>query len=369
MKIADLEVRRYVDRGAGREIVVVTVLSDQGLSGLGFANAAVSRGVSTGPLLQALLEQQLKPLIVGEDPLLNEDLWQRLYGSVAARLGRRGMPMACLAAIDFALWDIKAKALGVPLSMLLGGRRERIATYVNAGHQLPPDQLAERAAAYVAAGHTAIKIRAGLSAVSLAEASRRVAAVREAIGPATRLMVDVNGTWDAETAIEMLKQWQRYDVYWLEEPVAPDNVAGYVRVRQRAGTTLIAGGEQHVGVGEFFGLLSAQAIDFAQPNAAATGGITDWLKIYHLATAFSIPVSPWNLQPIHIHLAAALPNVKWIEYFLPDNPLHDFQTRLWSGPHIEEVRDETGVYLRPPASPGIGLTLDETEAARTLVSS
>jgi D-arabinonate dehydratase len=373
MRITDLTVKRYADHqpvadlAAGREVVVAWIHTDQGVTGLGFTNAPVVRGGSAGDLVATLLRRHIRPVILGENPLLNELLWQRIYDALAARIGRRGMVMGCLAAVDFALWDIKAKALGVPVSELLGGRRERIPTYVNAGHQLPAQQLAERAFTYVSEGHTSIKIRGSSTAVSLDEATRRVQAVREAVGPHVKLMVDVNGTWDATTAIRQLKLWEPFDIYWLEEPVPPDDVAGYVRVRERAGSTFIAGGEQHVGVGEFRALISQGAIDFAQPNAGATGGITDWLRIYHLATAFSIQVSPWNLQPIHVHLAAALPNVKWIEYFLADNPLHDFQTRLWKGPLIQEIRDEDGVYLIPPDGPGLGLALDDAEAERALV--
>jgi L-alanine-DL-glutamate epimerase-like enolase superfamily enzyme len=373
MKVVDLRVERYADRRAvadlapGREVVVVTLTTDDGLTGTGFTNAAVLRGGSMGATTADILTQHLKPIVVGQSAMLTDQLWQRMYQSVATRVGRRGMVIGCIAAVDFALWDLKARAAGVPLSDLLGGRRERIPTYANAGHQLSPDALAQRAAEYVKAGHTAIKIRGSATAVSLDEATRRVEAVREAIGPAVKLMVDVNGTWDAETAIRQLDRWQRFDVYWLEEPVPPEDIPGYVRVRKRAGSTFIAGGEQHVGVSDFRALIGEGAIDIAQPNAAATGGITDWLRIYHLCTAFNVAVSPWNLQPIHIHMAAALPNVKWIEYFLPDNPLYDFQSRLWRGPQMREVRDATGVYLVPPEAPGLGLELDPEEADRALV--
>jgi L-rhamnonate dehydratase len=373
MQIVNLLVSRYADArpvadlAPGREIVVVTLTTDAGITGTGFTSASVLRHGSTGEMVAAVLEQHLAPLVVGQDPMLTEQHWQRMYAAVAARLGRRGMAMGCIAAVDFALWDLKARIAGVPLCNLLGGRRERIPTYANAGHQLPPDDLARRAAEYVAAGHTALKIRGSATAVSLDEATRRVEAVREAIGPAVKLMVDVNGTWDVDTAIRQLKRWEPFDVYWLEEPVPPEDIAGYVRVRARAGGTLIAGGEQHVGVGEFRALVTEGAVDVAQPNAAATGGITDWLRLYALCSAFSVAVSPWNLQPIHIHMAAALPNVRWIEYFLPDNPLHDFQTRLWRGPRLREVRDESGVFLLPPDAPGLGLELDPEEAERALV--
>ena len=216
-------------------------------------------------------------------------------------------------------------------------------------------------------GHTALKIRGSATYVSLREATERVKHVREAIGPDVKLMVDVNGTWDVDTAIQQLKRWEPYDVYWLEEPVPPDDIPGYVRVRQRAGRTYIAGGEQHVGVPEFRQLIEQGAVDIVQPNAAITGGITDWLRIHALATLSSVPVSPWNLQMVHIHLAAGLPNVKWIEYFMADNPLLEFQSRLFRGPVLREEATEDGIFLVPPDAPGLGLALDEAVAAATLV--
>ena len=247
------------------------------------------------------------------------------------------------------------------------GGGPRVATYANCAHHLPPDKLAEKAAGYVKQGHTALKIRGSATYVSLREATERVKHVREAIGPDVKLMVDVNGTWDVDTAIQQLKRWEPYDVYWLEEPVPPDDIPGYVRVRQRAGRTYIVGGEQHVGVPEFRQLIEQGAVDIVQPNAAITGGITDWLRIHALATLSSVPVSPWNLQMVHIHLAAGLPNVKWIEYFMADNPLLEFQSRLFRGPVLREEATEDGIFLVPPDTPGLGLALDEAVAAASLV--
>jgi L-alanine-DL-glutamate epimerase-like enolase superfamily enzyme len=117
---------------------------------------------------------------------------------------------------------------------LFGDTRERVPTYVNCAHHLPPDELAAKAASYVAAGHRALKIRGSKSYVTTDVATARVKAVREAIGPDIKLMVDVNGTWDVATAIHQLKVWEPYDVYWLEEPVPPHDIAGYARVKARA---------------------------------------------------------------------------------------------------------------------------------------
>jgi L-alanine-DL-glutamate epimerase-like enolase superfamily enzyme len=366
VKITDVTVRRYSVSRDPREymgdIQIVAVHTDAGVTGMGFVTAPST----TSDIAAALIRRTLKAAVVGEDPLLTEDLWRRMYDAVPRR-GGEGIVRMCLAGVDFALWDLKGKLLNAPVSALLGGRRARVATYANCAHHLPPEKLAEKAADYVKRGHTALKIRGSATYVSVAEATERVKHVREAIGPDVRLMVDVNGTWDVDTAIQQLKRWERYDVYWLEEPVPPDDVPGYVRIRHRAGRTYIAGGEQHVGVPEFRQLIAQGAVDVVQPNAAITGGITDWLRIHALATLSSVPVSPWNLQMIHIHLAAGLPNVKWVEYFMADNPLLAFQGRLFRGPLLREEATPEGIFLIPPDGPGLGLELDDAVAATSLV--
>ena len=139
-------------------------------------------------------------------------------------------------------------------------------------------------------------------------------------------------------------------------------------MRRHAGSTLIVGGEQHAGLAEFRTLIEHDAVDIVQPNAAVTGGITDWLRIHAYATAHNVPVSPWNLQPIHLHMAAGLPNVQWIEYFMPDNALLEFQTKLFAEPTMREVRTDEGVFLLAPEARGLGLALDPEMAERSLVS-
>jgi L-alanine-DL-glutamate epimerase-like enolase superfamily enzyme len=367
VKITDVTVRRY---SAARDpradpggIQIVEVHTDSGVSGRGFVSAAT--GVSD--VVATLIRRNLRAVVIGQDPRLTGDLWQRMHEGAIPRRGGDGLVRPCIAAIDFALWDLKGKLLGAPVATLFGGRRARVATYANCAHHLPPDELAGKAAEYVRRGHRALKIRGTLTYVSLDEATERVKHVREAIGPDVKLMVDVNGSWDVDTAIQQLKRWERYDVYWLEEPVPPGDIPGYVRVRARAGRTYIVGGEQHVGVMEFRQLVERGAVDVVQPNAAITGGITDWLRIHALATLAGVPVSPWNLQMIHVHLAAGLPNVQWIEYFMADNPLLEFQSRLFKGPLLREETTSEGVFLIPPDGPGLGLELDDAVAAAALV--
>jgi L-alanine-DL-glutamate epimerase-like enolase superfamily enzyme len=272
MEITNVQARRYGGDGKAAyvaEIVVVEVFTDAEIVGIGFASAPPR----VGAIFQKLIEDVLASQVLGADPRLTTDLWEQMYRGAIPRRGGEGIARVCIAAIDLALWDIKGKALGVPVAHLLGGHRDLIPTYANCAHHLPPDELAERAASYVARGHRALKIRGTRSFVTPEEATERVRQVRAAIGPGIRLMVDVNGSWDVDTAIQQLKIWEPYDVYWLEEPVPPEDIPGYARVRARAGNTYIVGGEQHAGLLEFRALIEQGHIDIAQPNALITGRI------------------------------------------------------------------------------------------------
>lgn len=232
MQITKIEARRYSGDAEATyvaEVVVVSVYTDGGVTGNGFASAPPGVGV----LFRQIIENVLTPKIIGSDPQLTTELWDRMYHEAIPRRGGEGIVRVCIAALDMALWDIRGKAAGVPLSALLGGQRELIPTYANCAHHLPPEALAERAAADVANGHKALKIRGTRGYVTPDEATERVRQVRAAIGPDIRLMVDVNGSWDVDTAIQQLKKWEPYNVYWLEEPVPPANIPGYARVRAR----------------------------------------------------------------------------------------------------------------------------------------
>jgi len=214
VKITNVKVDRYRNQDQDTyvgEILVVTVETDNGIKGVGFASAQPR----LGQIFATLIETVLVPAIIGEDPRLTIKLWRAMYETAIPRRGGDGIMRPCIAAIDFALWDIKGKSADIPVAALLGDVRPLIPTYANCAHHMPADALAERAASYVAKGHKALKIRGTRSFVTPDEATERVRQVRDAIGPDIRLMVDVNGSWDVDTAIRQLKKWEPYNVYWL----------------------------------------------------------------------------------------------------------------------------------------------------------
>ena len=371
MKITELTVRRYnagvavPDLSTGRETLVVEIRTDEGHSGLGFVYANIQAHGTSGDLLARYIGVNLRHLVLGKNPWHTEDLWRTMHQATWRQVrGRFGM--MCLSAVDIALWDLKGKMAGVPVCDLLGGRgRTSIPTYCTAGFHQEPDKLGASAAKLVKHGHRAMKIRASFPATSLKDAVARVRAVREAVGPDVKIMVDVNGTWSTDIAIQQLRAWEPFNVYWLEEPVPVDDYDGYGKVKSKAGHTRIVGGENHMGLAEFRRLIDNGCVDIAQPSHLATGGLTDWLKVNAYAAARGVPVSPWQFPEINTHTAAVFPNVMWIEYVAPKSELEGHS--LFKSPAFEEEITPEGVFLKVPASPGFGFALDEEVAARTLI--
>lgn len=373
MNITNVRATRYMDpemQSAGKggyEVLVCEVNTDEGITGMSYLSYGAPPNGSIGEIYMLLLTRNFRHLITGMDAGAPKKVWDLLYNN-STRWGRRGIPLHCISLIDTALWDIKAKKAGVPVYKLLGGPvRDRIPCYANTAHHLPPDELAEKAASYVKEGFNALKIRGNAMLVGTDEATARLKAVREAVGPDIRIMVDVNGTWDRETAVRMLRLWEPYDVYWLEEPVHPDDIPGFIEVREvaRQAGTLVAAGEQHGTLNDFRQLIESGCVDVVQPDSACCGGITEFLHISAFAKQRSIPVSPHILQHVHLHLAAALPETMWVEYFLEDNPMMRFTLQLIPGP-AEALRHREGM-LDLPTAPGFGLELDPEIAERSMI--
>lgn len=371
MKITDVKASCYsetredlADFGQGLEVIVAQVATDEGITGTGLTVSAVTRSGRMSGTYKSLLEGVFKSRITGMDPLASEEVWRTLFRYIS-HWGRRGIMMHCLSMLDIALWDIRGKKAGMPLWRLLGGPiHKRIPCYANVAYNLPPDKLAERAAGFVKSGFTAVKIRGAASVVSNEIATERVRLVREAIGPDIKLMVDVNGTWDAETAIKMLRRWEPYQVYWIEEPVHPDNILGLKRVHQAARQfgVNIATGEEHGGMFDFRQMILEDAVDIVQPDTTWMGGITEFLRIAHLATACDVKVSPHMFQNINNHLVASQPGIMWVEFFLTDNPMMGVPLRLFPKP-VEALQARDGM-LDLPMAPGIGLEIDPAMAER-----
>jgi len=369
MKITDVKTEKYTakedmgkmgESGSFSEIVLVEVLTDEGVTGRSYIPTQYSR--SLGRLSDhacAILNKNLKRIVLGQDPFSYQFVWEKIYNSIT-RWGRRGLWIHCLGAIDIALWDIIGKVAKQPLWKLLGGYREKVPVYANCAFTLPPEQLAKRALEYVEQGFKGVKFRGGMVDATPEVATCRIKAVREAVGPDVAVMVDINGTWDADTAIRMCRKWERYDLFWIEEPVHPDDIPGFKRLK-RTTSIPIATGEQHTTRFDFRQLIESGAVDIIQPGVRRVGGVTEWMKIWSLATMYSIPLAPPTDQYLHAHMLAAVPNTVWIEFCAKDNAFLQLQHNLFREPHEPKTAKDS--YIDAPRRPGVGLELDP-EAAR-----
>lgn len=323
----------------GYSVLAVYVVTDQGIEGF-----APGRG---GPAARAIIEQTLKPLLIGRDPLAIERIWDDLFWRIRG-IGRKGLAFCALSAVDIALWDLKARLLGLPLCRLLGGSGEPTPVYGSGGWtNLTVDELVEEMAGYVARGINAVKMKVGLGED---EDLLRVRSVREAIGEGPKLFLDVNGGYYAKQAIRMSHRFEEYNVGWLEEPVMADDLDGLAAVVQATRIPIATGEHEYTKYG-FRDLMVRRAADIVQPNVTRVGGITEWLKIAHLAEAFNLPVAPHAAQIVHVHLARATPNLLTLEYL---GFLEEADRILYAD--IPPLRD--GRWAPALDRPGLGLELD-----------
>lgn len=267
-----------------RQICMVKVVAEDGSYGWG-------EGYGPATVVKAGVEF-LSPLVVGEDPLQVEAVWQKMHLR-ALDYARRGVLVAAISAIDIALWDLRGKLLGQPVSVLLGGRRrEQVKVYATGMYFVETDdltsKLVEEAQHYASQGFRALKMKVGLGVDTDV---KHVRAVRAAIGADMQLMVDANHAYSLSEALSFARQIEELDISFFEEPVSPEDYEGYRELRQRSPIP-IAGGECEYLLAGFRHLLSNRCVDIAQPDICGAGGLTETKRIAALATAFQTNVLP-----------------------------------------------------------------------------
>jgi len=291
--------------------LIAEVFTDDGLAGVG--NAALAPHVT-----KQVIDLYLKPLLIGADPWDIEFLWQHMYRKTMA-FGRKGIGMAAISALDIALWDILGKSARQPVYRLLGGRtKRRIPVYASRLYSVPLDELAAEARKYKAEGYQAMKLRFGWGPTDGALGMQRnldlVRTVRQAVGDEIDVMADAYMGWTLDYAKRMLPLLEPFHLRWLEEPVIPDDLAGYAELKSY-GRIPIAGGEhEHTQYG-FRDLLHARALDYIQFDTNRVGGITQARKITALAESYSVPVIPHAGQMHNYHVVMASLNSPMAEYF------------------------------------------------------
>jgi L-alanine-DL-glutamate epimerase-like enolase superfamily enzyme len=337
-----------------RDYALVRVRTADGQEGIGFCYG----GSRAGELVSIAVRLLFAPLLKGRSAHATEGLWEQMYQESLLQ-GRAGSVMRALSIVDIALWDRNARAAGLPLCELLGTTgAATVPAYASGGYYLEgktPARLAEEMAGYVKLGFRAVKMKVGGGDPRAEE--DRIRAAREAIGPDVLLTLDANNAWkDLPTALEYLKRFERYDPYWIEEPFSPDDIENHAQLARRT-RVMVATGEIEAGRWRHQELLEKRAASILQTDAAVCGGISEWRRIAAAAAGFGVTMCPHWFHDLHVHLVAATPNARYVEFF-PDSQVLNFRelvdTQL-------EFRDGALVV---PRTPGLGFRFREDALER-----
>lgn len=339
------------------EWLVCEVETDDGIVGIG--NCALAPRIA-----KPIIDAYLAPLVIGCDPFDVEAIWQKMYRSTIA-WGRKGIGMAAISAIDIALWDIMGKAVGKPVFKLLGGRtKEAIPVYASKLYSQPLDSLAAEAKRYLDEGFTMMKLRFGWGPRDGAAGMRKnidlIRTVREVVGDDVDIMIECYMGWTVDYAERILPRLEEFRPRWLEEPVLPDDIAGYSFLRLKSPIP-ISGGEHEFTLFGFKQLLDAEAVSVIQYDTNRVGGITAAQKINMLAEAYQVPVIPHAGQMHNYHLTMANLNCPISEFF-PVNEVevgNELFYYLFEGDPLPE---RGFINLRDDV-PGLGITLSDKHLA------
>ncbi len=362
MRITDLRV--FPTQGGHANWTFVKIYTDSGLTGVGEASLERFNDV----VIKAL--ESFKDFLVGKDPFQIEYIWNALYKSTFWH--GQLIILTALSAVEQALWDIKGKALGVPIYELLGGKlRDKVRAYANAWafqHVVTeltaedtPESIAQNAQKMVAKGFTAMKwdpFRSGGQVIPRSEEEFAIACVRtvrEAVGPSVDLLIECHGRFNMLSAIRMAQKLEPFDPFFYEEPVPPDNIDAMAEV-QRAINLPIATGERLYTRWDFRPLFEKQAARIIQPDICHTGGILELKKIAAMAETYYVTVQPHNSNgPIStvasLQLDACIPNFIFQEFFFP-------YLELYNNMLTEPIKYQDG-YLEIPTGPGLGTDIRE----------
>ena len=323
-----------------QETPIVTITDADGASGTGYSYTIGTGGSS----VMRLLADHLAPRLIGRAAECIEAIWHELeFATHATTIG--AITSIALAAVDTALWDLRAKKQGLPLWKLAGGARDRAPLYTTEGGWLhiETQALVEDALAAKAQGFTGSKVKIGKP--TGAEDFRRLEAVRDALGDDYEIMTDCNQGFTVDEAIRRADRLKPLDLAWIEEPLPADDIDGHVRLSQSTATP-VAIGESLYSIRHFREYMARGACSVVQVDAGRIGGITPWLKVAHAAEAFDIPVCPHFLMELHVSLVCAVQNGKYVEYI----PQLDDLT-------ANRMRVEDG-HAIAPTEPGIGIDWD-----------
>ena len=336
---------------------LVEVEADNGL--IGYGEALTRLGPSAA---REVVTSILKPVVVGEDPLRVDVLWERMFSTMKSRGHWKGFMIEAMSGVDIALWDLAGKALRQSVATLLGGRhREKLEAYASSIMLMDREEMAKEAADLVRRGYRKIKVKLGLGAET---DLGNIRAIREAVGSEIGIMLDANCGYAAEEALRLGVMLEPLNILWLEEPVLPQDLEGYARL-SGALRIPIAGGESEFTRWGFRDLIQKGKASVIQPDISRCGGLTEGRKIAALASAHGIPVAPHTGASgalsiaAAVHFASSIANFYVYEHMYTENPL---RTDILKNP-VLEFQDG---FVNVPAGPGLGIEIDEDKVRRYL---
>ncbi len=326
---------------------LIQVHTDAGLTGIGWGGgtAATRPGAVAGALVE-----HFKQALIGEDPFSYRRIWENMW--LPKIVGRRGMSTHVISAIDIALWDLMGKTLGKSVHKLLGGFRDRIPAYIAGGYYEEGKglkELAEEMEDNLNLGARAVKMKIG--GVPINEDVERVRVVRETIGPEIKLLVDANNAYAAYEAIEVAHKIESYEVFWFEEPVAPDDYRGHAQVAQATRIPVATGENEYTRYG-FRDLIENESAAILNADAQILGGITEFMNVAALAAAYDLRIAPHGAQEVHIHLVTAISNGLILEFYR--ETVDPLRGRIFKNPL---TLDKEG-FVQVPDRPGLGVEPD-----------
>lgn len=317
------------------DVIVVYLEASDGTTGTGFSYVLGGGGRTVHAATQDMLDR----FVADQDTIPPQALWRRLAGSLN-RLGR-GVGYLAIAAIDVAMWDLYAKQQNVPLYRALGGVSRTLPVYGSGGFgpAQAPDAAVARALEYAELGCSAVKLRVAGAPADLP----RIQAVAEALPDGVDIMADANEKCDLARAQWLVNVLADVNALWIEEPLPAHDANGFATLAANCPVP-IATGEHHQGAVELTPLMNARAVSILQPDLAMMGGITESLRLAHIADHHGLVVSPHFLPSLFIHVAGAAPSVRWMEDFPLLEPLFDNPV----------IMDGDG-NISPPETPGHGI--------------
>ena len=338
------------------DIVVVEVRTDAGIVGWGECLARTS-----SPAYAAAVETILKPVLVGRNPFETASLWRAMRGRLTGRAG--GMRVESIAGVDIALWDIMGKVAALPVHRLLGGAgRRQILAYASSINWGDDARAEAETRDCLARGFRAIKVKIGQTPRA---AIARAELIRKIVGPEIRLSVDANWAFDLDEATQVGEALAALDYWWFEEPIVPEDIDGYRRLRERTKVRLAAGESDFVAT-QARDLIATRSVGVIQPDVARAGGITETRRIADLADAFHVAYAPhvgWSgaiCAAASVQLAAAQPNFLVYECMIFANPLREnLLTR-----RVGSFQDLVDGHAAVPEGPGLGIDIDRDALAR-----